>query len=52
LESSAALVPIPRVNLTGFHGVFAPNSQHRAQVTPAKRGKKPDKTELKGDASL
>ncbi len=29
----AALVPKPRVNLTRFHGVFAPNSQHRAQVT-------------------
>ena len=35
----AALVPKPRVNLTCFHGVFAPNSQHRAQVTPARRGK-------------
>jgi ribosomal protein S27E len=38
----AALVPKPRVNLTRFHGVFAPNSKHRVQVTPAKRGKKPD----------
>lgn len=35
----AALVPKPRVNLTRFHGVFAPNSQHRARVTPAKRGR-------------
>jgi len=35
----AALVPLPRVNLTRFHGVFAPNSKHRALVTPAKRGK-------------
>jgi hypothetical protein len=34
-----ALVPRPRVNLTRFHGVLAPNSQHRALVTPAKRGK-------------
>jgi len=34
-----ALVPKPRVNLTRFHGVFAPNSKHRAQVTPAQRGK-------------
>jgi hypothetical protein len=25
----AALVPKPRVNLTRFHGVFAPNSKHR-----------------------
>ena len=37
--SLAALVPKPRVNLTRFHGVFAPNSKHRALVTPAKRGK-------------
>jgi hypothetical protein len=34
-----ALVPKPRVNLTRFHGVFAPNSAHRARVTPAKRSK-------------
>jgi len=35
----AALIPRPRVNLTRFHGVFAPNSKHRAWVTPARRGK-------------
>ena len=35
----AALVPKPRVNLTRFHGVFAPHSAHRAQVTKAGRGK-------------
>lgn len=35
----AALVPKPRVNLTRFHGVFAPNSRHRALITPAGRGK-------------
>ena len=34
-----SLVPKPRVNLTRFHGVFAPNSKYRAQVTPARRGK-------------
>ena len=34
-----SLVPKPRVNLTRFHGVFAPNSKHRVQVTPARRGK-------------
>jgi hypothetical protein len=34
-----SLVPKPRVNLTRFHGVFAPNSKCRALVTPAKRGK-------------
>ena len=30
----AALVPKPRVNLTRFHGIFAPNSRHRVTVTP------------------
>ena len=35
----AALVPKPRINLTRFHGVFAPNSKHRIHVTPAKRGR-------------
>ncbi len=35
----AALIPKPRVNLTRFHGVFAPNSQYRALITPAGRGK-------------
>ena len=35
----SALVPKPRVNLTRFHGVFAPNSKYRARVTPAKRGR-------------
>ena len=39
LARLAALVPKPRVNLTRFHGVFAPNSKHRIHVTPAKRGK-------------
>jgi len=34
----AAWVPKPRVHLTRFHGVFAPNSRYRAFVTPAKRG--------------
>ena len=34
----AALVPKPRVNLTRFHGVLAPNNKHRAWVTPAKAG--------------
>ncbi|MBV2124874.1 MAG: hypothetical protein KUF75_06975 [Candidatus Thiodiazotropha sp. (ex Ctena orbiculata)] len=27
------------MNLTRFHGVFAPNSKHRVDVTRAKRGK-------------
>jgi len=39
ISKLVSLVPKPRVNLTRFHGVFAPNSKHRAQVTPARRGK-------------
>ncbi len=35
----AALMPKSRVNLTGYQGVFAPNSKHQALVTPAKRAK-------------
>jgi len=35
----AALVPKPWLNLMGCHGVFAPNSKHRARVTPAWRGR-------------
>jgi hypothetical protein len=35
----ATLVPPPRMHLTRFHGVFAPNSRLRAAVTPAHRGR-------------
>jgi hypothetical protein len=36
----AALVPRPRLNLTRFHGVFAPNFRHRARIVPRRaRGK-------------
>ena len=35
----AALIPPPRLNLTRFFGVFAPNSNLRAQVTVSQRGK-------------
>jgi len=35
----AALVPKPRVNLTRYHDVLAPNHRRRGLVTPAKRGK-------------
>jgi hypothetical protein len=37
----AALVPKPRVNRVRYHGVFAPNSRLRAQVTPARRPRRP-----------
>ena len=32
-------MPKPRVNLTRYHGVLAPNHRWRGLVTPAKRGK-------------
>ncbi len=35
----AALVPVPRMRLTRYHGVLAPHSQYRATVTPAHRGR-------------
>jgi hypothetical protein len=36
----AALVPRPRLNLTRFHGVFAPNFKHRDKIVPRQpRGK-------------
>jgi ribosomal protein S27E len=31
----AALVPRPRVNLTRYHGLFAPRARHRQQVVPS-----------------
>lgn len=39
LARLAALEPRPRVILTGYHGVFAPNSAHRALFANAGRGK-------------
>ena len=30
----AALVPRPRLNLTRFHGVFAPNAKYRHRIVP------------------
>jgi hypothetical protein len=38
LARLAALVPSPGVNLTRYHGVFAPNHRLRAQIVPAQRG--------------
>ena len=32
-------LPRPRVNLTRYHGVFAPNSPWRGTITPGRRGK-------------
>ena len=40
----AALVPTPRVNLTRYHGVFAPNHRLREQITPARPGRRKAET--------
>ena len=40
----SALVPTPRVNLTRYHGVFAPNHRLREQITPARRGRRKTET--------
>jgi hypothetical protein len=46
----AALIPPPRLNLTRFYGVFAPNATVRVKVTASKRGKNSPKLDdvLKG----
>ena len=39
MDKLAELVPPPRLNLTCFYGVFAPNANVRAEVTASQRGK-------------
>jgi hypothetical protein len=54
----AALVPRPRVNLTRYHGVLAPNHRWRAEVTPAGRGRgksgtaQPEKSAIERHAAM
>jgi len=36
LARLAALIPRPRVNLTRYHGVFAPNSKWRIRIVPGR----------------
>jgi len=43
----AALVPKPRVNLTRFHGVFAPNNKYRGQITARSVKKTKEKDQVK-----
>ncbi len=53
LAKLAALVPRPRVNLTRYHGVFAPNSKLRARLVPGKpRKKRTHKPDLSNPPSL
>lgn len=39
LSRIATLVPPPRTHALRYHGVFAPNSKHRARVVPASTGR-------------
>jgi Putative transposase len=34
LEKIAAIIPRPKIHLTRFHGIFAPNDKHRKLVVP------------------
>jgi len=45
ISKLGGLVPKPRVDMMRYHGVLAPNSKYRVQVTPAKRGKGAEATE-------
>jgi hypothetical protein len=44
IERLAALIPPPRVHRHRYHGVLAPNSPHRAQVTALAREPPPSST--------
>ena len=46
----SALVPKPRINLTRYHGVLAPNHRWRGRVTPAKRAKRIANTDVRSPA--
>jgi hypothetical protein len=41
LARLAALVPRPRGNLVRYHGIFAPNAQHRSAVVPSSSKRTP-----------
>ena len=47
----AALVPRPRVNLTRYHGVLAPNHRWRAEVTPSGRGRRKGRASAQSERS-
>ncbi len=48
----AALVPKPRIHLTRFHGVFAPNSKYRAEVTREAKVKKNQSSDIDEPANV
>jgi hypothetical protein len=46
ISKLAALVPSPRVNLTRFYGVFAPNSRYRSGIIIQLKAKESIEKEL------
>jgi hypothetical protein len=51
LSRLAALVPAPRVNLSRFHGVFAPHHRWRAQIVPCRRNEPEDEADAGREAA-
>jgi hypothetical protein len=49
IEKVAALVPPPRLNLVGYHGVLAPNAADRGQIVP---GSKEEESPVSGNGEL
>ena len=47
----AALLPRPRLNLTRFHGVFAPNFRHRGKIVPRSTRRRVDSVKPKAPMS-
>jgi len=47
----AALVPRPRLNLTRFHGVFAPNCKHRSKIVSQRQTGREDANKPKASMS-
>jgi Putative transposase len=51
LQRLAALVPRPRLHLTRFHGVLAPNAKLRSEVVPQTTKTKPNPTAAQLDST-
>lgn len=50
ISKLAALVPIPRVNLIRFHGLFAPNNKYRDAIVPGKKEQATVDTDIKTES--
>lgn len=50
ISKLAALVPVPRVNLTRYHGIFAPHHAYRAEIVNTTDDKKQHREEVKPEA--